>query len=122
MIEYKIKNKILYPLTQLIEREKEENKLIKGNISYIEDDVLEVNINKDLNISLNSIVEINRQKAFLIKNKNKTLFLKLLDNNNDFHIYDEISIYNIQKDIIIRKLEELKLNILNNHDKENTEL
>ena len=67
MIEYKIKNKILYPLTQLIEREKEENKLIKGNISYIEDDVLEVNINKDLNISLNSIVEINRQKAFLIK-------------------------------------------------------
>ena len=122
MIEYKIKNKILYPLTQLIEREKEENKLIKGNISYIEDDVLEVNINKDLNISLNSIVEINRQKAFLIKNKNKTLFLKLLDNNNDFHIYDEISIYNIQKDIIIRKLEELKLNILNNHDKDNTEL
>ena len=60
MIEYKIKNKILYPNNLL--KLKEENKLIKGNISYIEDDVLEVNINKDLNISLNSIVEINRQK------------------------------------------------------------
>lgn len=109
----KINNQLIYPLNDLIKKETMDNKLINGIITNIDNNNLEVSIDKPVNITNNSPVEINKEEAILLKNNNKQLILEI-KNSSNFYITQEVSIHNIQKHIIIHKLQELKTTIEDN--------
>lgn len=97
----------------LIEKEKESNKIIKGKIISIEDNILQISTRHTSNLSKNTPVEINRIKANVFDVKDKNIKLKV-ENPSFFNTNQKVSIQNIQKDIIIHKLQETYNNIINN--------
>ncbi len=97
----------------LIEKEKKSNKIIKGKILQIEDDKVYVSTNYAPNLSKNIPVEINRIKAYIIDIKNKNICLRV-DDISSFKSNQVISIYNIQREIIINKLQETYNDIVDN--------
>ena len=91
---------------KLIKKEKRNNKPIRGQITNINDDILEVSLYKPSNISPHTTVEINKIQAQIIKNNRKNLKIRL-NKKSSFYKNQEIKINNLQKDIIILKLENL---------------
>lgn len=106
-------NQLIYQLKNLIDKEKSDNKVQKGNIINISGDHLEISLQEPLNLSKNTLIEINRVEAKIIELKNKNLLVEIKD-NHIFKENQEVSIHNIQKDIIIKKLNELEINIEDN--------
>lgn len=97
----------------LIEKEQESNKTINGTIIYINGSILGISTKYSSNLSKNMSVEINRIKGRILDVKHKNIKLKV-DNVTVFKENQRVSIRNIQKDIIIKKLQETYTNIYDN--------
>lgn len=96
---------------ELIEKEKKSNKSVKGRIIKITKDTIIVSIKYPMGYSKNTIIEVNRIKSVIIENNNKKLKIKLLEKSK-LKNNQVVSIHNVQKEIIIRKLQETLDNIL----------
>lgn len=96
---------------ELIEKEKKSNKSVKGRIIKITKDTIIVSIKYPMGYSKNTIIEVNLIKSVIIENNNKKLKIKLLEKSK-LKNNQVVSIHNVQKEIIIRKLQETLDNIL----------
>jgi len=106
-------------LKEFIEKEKESNKIIKADVIKIGKGILELSTRNNSDLTKNMEVEIDRIPAKVILKKDKQVHLKLLKNGY-FALNQSVSIKNIQKDIIIHKLQESLDNIQENKlNKEN---
>lgn len=105
--------KFIHEFKTLIEKEKDSNKSIKGIITNIDNNFLQISTKYASNLSKNTPVEINRIKANVIGVKNKNIKLEVED-TSIFNTNQKASIQNIQKDIIIHKLQETYNNIVDN--------
>ncbi|RAP53312.1 MAG: hypothetical protein BZ138_01265 [Methanosphaera sp. rholeuAM270] len=105
----------------LIEKEKESNKSIKGEVIRSDNNVLDISTRYTTGLTKNMPVEVNRVKAKIIDVKNRNITLTVED-ESVFKINQRVSIQNVQKDIIIHKLQETFDDITsNNLNKENIE-
>lgn len=100
-------------LNEFIKKEKESNKIIKTDILSIKKDVIEVTTKYNTDLTRGMIVEIDRIPAKIINKNYKNIRFKVLKKNN-FKSNQLVSIKNIQKDIIIHKLQETLDNIKEN--------
>lgn len=100
-------------LKDFINKEKQSNKVIPAKVLEINDDTLRVSTGYNTNLTKNTLIEVDRIPSKIIKKENKSIILKVPTKSN-FSINQEISIKNIQKEIIINKLREISENIENN--------
>lgn len=100
-------------LKEFIKKEKESNTVIKADVISIKNEIIEVSTKFNTDLTQNMMVEIDRIPAKVIKKNKKNIQIKLLKKNN-FNLDQAVSIKNIQKDIIIHKLQETLDNILEN--------
>lgn len=106
-------------LKEFIEKEKKSNKIIKADIVGINKDILKVSTGYNTDLTKNMNIEIDRVPAKIIFIKGKNIQIKILKKSN-FSLNQNVSIKNIQKDIIIHKLQETLNNITDNKlNKEN---
>ena len=106
-------------LKEFIEKEKKSNKIIKADIVGIDKDILKVSTGYNTDLTKNMNIEIDRVPAKIIFIKGKNIQIKILKKSN-FSLNQNVSIKNIQKDIIIHKLQETLNNITDNKlNKEN---
>ncbi len=106
-------------LKEFIEKEKKSNKIIKADIVGINKDILKVSTVYNTDLTKNMNIEIDRVPAKIIFIKGKNIQIKILKKSN-FSLNQNVSIKNIQKDIIIHKLQETLNNITDNKlNKEN---
>ncbi len=106
-------------LKEFIEKEKKSNKIIKADIVGINKDILKVSTGYNTDLTKNMNIEIDRVPAKIIFIKGKNIQIKILKKSN-FSLNQNVSIKNIQKDIIIHKLQETLNNIIDNKlNKEN---
>ena len=105
----------------LIEKEKKSNQIIKAQITGKKDEILEVSTKYPSNLTKNMPIEIDRIPATVLEINNKNMTIKLLKKSN-LELNQKVNIQNIQKDIIIHKLQETFDNIKDNKiNKENRE-
>ncbi|RAP54193.1 MAG: hypothetical protein BZ137_03520, partial [Methanosphaera sp. rholeuAM130] len=95
---------------ELIEKEKRNNKALRGRIIDINDNIIKVSLYKPSKISPNTTVEINKIQGTILKNNNKNLEIEL-NKKSSFYKNQEMKINNLQNDIIILKLENLLTSI-----------
>lgn len=106
-------------LKEFIEKEKKSNNIIKADIVGINKDILKVSTVYNTDLTKNMNIEIDRVPAKIIFIKGKNIQIKILKKSN-FSLNQNVSIKNIQKDIIIHKLQETLNNITDNKlNKEN---
>ncbi|WP_292472873.1 AAA domain-containing protein [Methanosphaera sp.] len=106
-------------LKEFIEKEKKSNKIIKADIVGINKDILKVSTGYNTDLTKNMNIEIDRVPAKIIFIKGKNIQIKILKKSN-FSLNQNVSIKNIQKDIIIHKLQETLNSITDNKlNKEN---
>lgn len=113
MINKYILKDFITDFEDLIRKEKINNKQIRGRITDIKDDIIDVSLYKSSKIAQNTTVEINKIQGIILKNNNKNLKIKL-NNKSSFYKNQEIKINNLQNDIIILKLENLLTAIKDN--------
>ncbi len=101
---------------ELVEKEKKDNPSIYGQVTRIDGNVLDISLKYPSNLVKNMPVEIDRVPAQIIDINLKNIRIQL-SKKAKFKVKQTVSIQNIQKDIIIHKLQETLDNIL--HDKVN---
>ena len=109
----KNKQDFMNEFKQLIQNEIKENHPVTGKITKIEDENLEISIEKPINISNNIPIKIDHVNAQLIKNKYKKLHVQI-DENDEFTLFQNVKVHNSQRTIIIKKLQEILNNIQEN--------
>lgn len=104
------KKHFLKEFNLLIEKEKESNKSVKAEITGKKGNILNVSTKYPSDLTKNMSVEVNRIPATVtdINSKNMTIRLK---KESSLLVGDKVSIQNIQKNIIIQKLQEAYDNI-----------
>ncbi|WP_455644654.1 AAA domain-containing protein [Methanosphaera sp.] len=112
MIQNKF-TKLTYQLNNLINNEKINNDFSMGQIISIDDNVIQISLKKKSTLSKDTSVEINRIKGNIIKNNGKNIFVQL-QNKPTFKINDSVKIHDVQKEVILRKIQDLKQDIEEN--------
>lgn len=107
------KTQFIKEFKELIRKEKESNIAISGEITQIDNENISVSLKHPSNLSKNLSVEIDRTPAIITNINNKKIKLKLLKDAN-FRTNQQITLQNIQKNIIINKLQETLENITDN--------
>ncbi len=90
---------------ELIIKEKESNRAVYAEIFKISDDTISVSTNAPTGFTKNMSVEVDRVPALIMNVNHKNLVIKLTKKAN-FSTGQKIAVKNIQKDIIIHKLQE----------------
>ena len=99
---------------ELVEKEKKDNPSIYGQVTRIDGNVLDISLKYPSNLVKNMPVEIDRVPAQIIDINLKNIRIQL-SKKAKFKVKQTVSIQNIQKDIIIHKLQETLDNILHDH-------
>ena len=76
MINKYILKDFITDFEDLIRKEKINNKQIRGRITDIKDDIIDVSLYKSSKIAQNTTVEINKIQGIILKNNNKNLKIK----------------------------------------------
>lgn len=106
-------------LKTLIFKEKQSNKVIEAKILEINGNILRLSTGYITDLSKNALIEIDRIPSKVIKKNDKQLIIKLMTKSS-FFISQKVSIKNIQKEIIINKLQQILNSIENDQiNKEN---
>ena len=114
-----VKTDLTNDLKVFISKEKQSNKVIEAIILEINDNMLKVSTKYNNDLSKNTPIEIDRTPSKVIKKNGKILIITPLV-KSDFLTNQKVSIKNIQKEIIINKLQEILDSIENNQlNKEN---
>lgn len=109
-----IKTQLVNQLNDLINKEIDDNKAISGTVINKYDNNLEILLDKVSIFSVNSQIEINREKSKVIKSASKKITVSLSD-ASCFSKNEKVTIKDMQKDIIIHKLNQIKLDIEDNN-------
>lgn len=108
-------------LKEFNKKERESNRVVRATVLEINDDILRVSTHYDTGLTKNTLIEVDRLPSKILKKEKKILLIRILA-KTVFRINQEISIKNVQKEIIIGKLEEITDDIENNNlSKENIE-
>ncbi|OED29542.1 IGHMBP2 family helicase [Methanosphaera sp. WGK6] len=112
MVQNKFIN-LTYQLNNLINNEKVTNISQIGQVISIDSNLIEISLKEKSTLSKNTPVEVNRIKGIITENNDKNIFIQLEDTPT-FKINDSVKINDIQKEVILRKIQDLKQNIEGN--------
>ncbi len=99
-------SEITCKLDDLIKKEKIDNKVLKGIVTKVDENILEVSLEKPADIPQSSSYVIDRNPCKILSSKNKTVTLRV-ENKKKFLKDQRVSLHDIQQNILIRKLEQV---------------
>ena len=124
MYNENIKEKIIYPLKDLIAKESKTS-TYNGIVTSIDNKIIDVSFKNKIPLMKGMKIKINHIDATIIKNNYKNITLKL-HKKSDLKINSKVTIKDIQKDVITHKLKNtltlIENNKLNKQNYENLEL